>query len=611
MHTLKICYRRYVKKKHALTQEENSRIEHLMRVLQDALIRKDTKTCKELAGTLERTVEQLAPKGALEKGVGLILGLGLALCFAVLIRLVWFELYEIPTGSMRPTLKEQDRLTVSKTTFGINIPLSTGHLYFSPDLVERNGIFVFTGEKMDIRDVDTKYFYLFPGKKQYIKRLMGKPGDMLYFYGGLLYGIDKDGNDISSQLQIPRLDLIEHVPFLQFEGKVSTPSFPVNGVYSPVVLRQMNEPLASMSVSGFDRATGKMFSSRAKDSKDISYGELWGINNFGMARILSSEEATQFFGKAGPDSASTATLYMEIRHHPSLENLRVRKDGRGRTRPVLSLSTSFIPIDAEHARKLFENLYTVRFKVKNGVACSYGQGKPALENPFLPTLSNVPDGTYEFYYGKAYKISFQGIALELEKTHPLYEFSEERLKLFYNLGMEFDTRFSPRDRYTPYFPLRYVYFRNGSFYALGAPIFSARDPVLIDFVAKEKELAAAPAQSPYLPFIDAGAPLLPDGSLDMSFIRKYGLTVPEKMYLALGDNHAVSADSREFGFVPQDNLRGTPDFVFWPPGSRFGHPNQPPYPFFNLPRSLIWALAGISICGGLYLQRRRNTIPKL
>ena len=67
-------------------------------------------------------------------------------------------------------------------------------------------LLVFTGENMDIRDVDTMYFYIFPGKKQYVKRLMGKPGDLLYFYGGEIYGIDGDGKDITSELQIEQLD---------------------------------------------------------------------------------------------------------------------------------------------------------------------------------------------------------------------------------------------------------------------------------------------------------------------------------------------------------------------------------------------------------------------
>ncbi|MBS0626787.1 MAG: hypothetical protein JSS09_01075 [Verrucomicrobia bacterium] len=197
----------------------------------------------------------------------------------------------------------------------------------------------------------------------------------------------------------------------------------------------------------------------------------------------------------------------------------------------------------------------------------------------------------------------------MEKDHPLYDFSAERVQLFYNLGMEFDTRFSPENNYTPYFPMRYVYFRDQALYALGAPLLTQNDPTLIVFEANEKERQAT--NQSYLPFIDQGPPIHADGTLNIPFIQKVGLTIPEKTYLALGDNHAVSADSRDFGSVPQDNLRGAPDFIFWPAGSRFGHPNQPPYPFINLPRSIIWILAATSIGSAIYLQRKRNKLPLL
>ena len=614
-HILKCSFHRYTKKKNTLNEEQRSAIEYHLKALQTALNQKDTKAAKEQATILEKLIESLLPKSPFEKIRNTVLGLGIALCFAVLIRLLWFELYEIPTGSMRPTLKEKDHLVVSKTTFGINIPFSTGHLYFSPDLVERNGIFVFTGENMDIKDVDTRYFYLFPGKKQYIKRLMGKPGDTLYFYGGLLYGIDKEGKDISKELQPARLDLIEHIPFLQFEGTVTTPTYPTNGIYTPVILRQMNEPIAKLSVAGFHQTSGQVLPTPLTpdiaSNKSIQYGDLWGMNNFGMARLLTKKQVAEQAPSALA-SLADGVLYMEIKHHPSLQNLKVSKDDRGRMRPLLDLSTSIIPLTEDHLKMLFSNLYTVRFLVKEGRAYSYGRPESVLQSPYLPKLPGVPDGTYEFYYGKAYKISFQGLAFELEKNHPLYDFSSEKVQLFYNLGMEFDTRFSPENRYTPYFPLRYAYFRNESFYAMGAPLLTPSDPTLIDFTAKEKaKQAASLPEHPYLPFIDMGSPMSLDGTLNIPFIQKFGLTVPEKMYLALGDNHAVSADSRVFGFVPEDNLRGAPDFLFWPFGSRFGHPNQPPYPFINFPRSLIWILAAASIGGALYWQRKKNKIPLL
>jgi signal peptidase I len=612
-HLLRHNFRLYKNKKKKLSEQEVLSVEFQLRNLQEAILRKNAPSAKEESKKLEKISHKLLKKNPLEKSIHFIIGLAIALCLAILIRQAWFEPYEIPTGSMRPTLKEKDRLFVSKTAFGINIPLSTDHLYFSQDLVKRNGIVTFTGENMDIPNVDTKYFYIFPGKKQYIKRMIGKPGDTLYFYGGLIYGIDKEGKDISSELQLEQLERVDHIPFLQFEGKVSTLSHPVNGVYSPVILRQMNEPIAKLSVSDFNQITGEMLSIPIDKRPSFiqHYSDLWGIKNFAMARLLTKEQMIAFTQES-PEGLADTPLYMEIKHHPSLEGLKIRRDARGRMRPSLDLSTSVIPLTESHLKTLFSSLYTVRFVVKQESAYSYGQPESALENPFLPKLAGVPDGVYEFYHGIAYKISFQGLSFPLEPSHPLYQFSPERVQLFYNLGMTFDIRFAPQNRYTPFLPPRYVYFRNGSLYAMGFPLFGTQDPTLMQFLEKEKERQKnSSQQNPYRPFIDEGAPLKENGELDVEFIQNYGLTVPENMYLVLGDNHAVSADSREFGFVPQENLRGAPSWILWPFGPRFGRPNQPPYPFFNFPSVVVWTVAALSIGGALYWQKRRNKLPLL
>ncbi|NDD58215.1 MAG: signal peptidase I [Chlamydiae bacterium] len=612
---LRSTYYSFQKIKHKLSPIEQEQIESLLLRLQEAIQSRHRSEASDLSKEAEKLSERFLKKTGLEKIKDALITITLALCAAILIRQTWFELYEIPTGSMRPTLKEKDRLYVSKTSFGLNIPLTTDHVLFDPELAQRSGIFVFTGENMDIKDVDTKYFYIFPGKKQYIKRLMAKPGDTIYFYGGKIYGVDVSGNDISSSMQISSLEKIEHIPFISFEGKISLASQIYGGIYTPVTFYQMNEPVAKLSCSNYNQIESQLYNPCAAPfpCKPIpkDYYDLWGFKNFGMARILTREDLSLGSEQVNEETPNY-NYFLEIRHHPSVLSAKLGRDERGRLRPILGLSQSTIPLSEDHLKKIFNNLYTARFIVKNGFAYRYGSSPHQIgKGSFLPRLSGVPDGIYEFYYGRAYQIGWQGISKELPQSHPLCIFSPERTQLLYNLGIEFDTRFSPQMRFN-IMPSRYAYFRDGDLYLMGSAIFNQKDSELISFVEEEKKKQQTQnLQYPYLPFLDNGAPILANGSIDKNFIMKYGLTIPEQHYLALGDNHAMSADSRDFGFVPQDNLRGAPDLIFWPFGPRWGYPNQPMYPFINLPRSVVWVLvAGASFSYYLYY-RRRNKLPLL
>jgi signal peptidase I len=97
-----------------------------------------------------------------------------------------------------------------------------------------------------------------------------------------------------------------------------------------------------------------------------------------------------------------------------------------------------------------------------------------------------------------------------------------------------------------------------------------------------------------------------DGTLNIDFIKAFGLRVPDNGVVALGDNYAMSADSRDFGFVPIENLRGAPSFIFWPPSSRLGPLPQPAYPWITLPNLIVWIAAAIILILALLWYRRRN-----
>ena len=101
-----------------------------------------------------------------------------AILIAIFIRTVWFEPFKIPSGSMYPTLYVGDYLFVSKYTYGYSkhslpwsIPLCEGRIWSS--LPKRGDVVVFK--------------YPRDNKTDYIKRIIGLPGDKIMLKNGRLY----------------------------------------------------------------------------------------------------------------------------------------------------------------------------------------------------------------------------------------------------------------------------------------------------------------------------------------------------------------------------------------------------------------------------------------
>lgn len=101
-----------------------------------------------------------------------------ALLLALVIRTVLFQPFSIPSGSMRPTLLEGDYLFVSKYAYGF----SRYSLPFGPNL--------FSGRiwSAEPKRGDVVVFKL-PSDPSidYIKRVIGLPGDRVQMRGGVLY----------------------------------------------------------------------------------------------------------------------------------------------------------------------------------------------------------------------------------------------------------------------------------------------------------------------------------------------------------------------------------------------------------------------------------------
>lgn len=599
---MKWVYSWYKRKGHKLPESQLNHLEKNMVDLDQALLNKDKMQASQKAKLLENFAKENCKKSFFEYGWELIVALTVALVIATLVRQMWFEPYEIPTGSMRPTFREQDHLTVTKTAFGLNYPLETKHLYFDPTLVQRSSVLIFSGDGLPLPEVDTTYFGIFPYKKRYIKRAIGKPGDSVYFYGGRLYGVDKDGNDLVELRETPWMKNLEYIPFLSFEG------VPVKGgaAYT-TLLRHMHQPYGKLIETSHGRYEAEVYDGKtwvkdqpmaqAKSHSTIqTYSDIFGMRNYAEARLLTKEQLSQLTEyKDIPEGV----LYLQLHHTPSLSYPKPVDD-----RGYISVTgyNAIIPLQQSHLDALMDHMYTSRFVVKDGKASQYSLNHYSTRHD-LPDMAGVPDGTYEFYFGKASKIHWGGIATAVSDDNPLYNHDPKNIQKLYNMGIDWSTQLSP-GKYNR-FPNRYAYFRDGDLYLLGYPILKKDDPTLITFNEnEEKKQAEATAKAPYVAFKDYGPPLK-EGKIDADFIRTFGVKVPEGQYMVLGDNHAMSSDSRIFGFVPQNNLQGAPVWIIWPPGDRLGAPPQQPYPFMNIPRAIIWSIAGL-IGAIWYIYHRRK-----
>lgn len=101
-----------------------------------------------------------------------------AVVIAMLVRTFAYEPFNIPSGSMKPTLLIGDYLFVSKTSYGFSrhslpfsLPLIPGRILY--DEPKQGDVFVFK--------VPTD------NKTDYIKRLVGLPGDTVQVINGILH----------------------------------------------------------------------------------------------------------------------------------------------------------------------------------------------------------------------------------------------------------------------------------------------------------------------------------------------------------------------------------------------------------------------------------------
>jgi signal peptidase I len=138
----------------------------------EALAGDDLERVRRAITALDETVEEnlaFARKSTLREYSESI---GVAVAIALLLRAFVVEAFQIPSGSMIPTLEVGDHIFVSKFSYGLTIPFTNTKIAQLGD-PKRGDIIVFK--------------YPLDQSTDYIKRVVGLPGDALEMRDGELY----------------------------------------------------------------------------------------------------------------------------------------------------------------------------------------------------------------------------------------------------------------------------------------------------------------------------------------------------------------------------------------------------------------------------------------
>ncbi len=163
---------RMLKRAGALEDSARKQIDAQQRALRGALEAADLPSIERSAKSLDELAHRHLSQYRKSSFREYFESIGFAILVALTLRAFVVEAFKIPSGSMIPTLQIKDQIFVNKYVYGLRVPF-TFIKFFEWNEPRRGEVIVF--------------IYPEDHQKDYIKRVVGVPGDAVQIKAGLLY----------------------------------------------------------------------------------------------------------------------------------------------------------------------------------------------------------------------------------------------------------------------------------------------------------------------------------------------------------------------------------------------------------------------------------------
>lgn len=175
------------------------------------------------------------------------------IAFVLILRSFIYEPFQIPSGSMMPTLLDGDFILVNKFNYGLRDPILR-HKFYENDLPERGDVAVFK--------------YPLDPRIDYIKRIVGLPGDRIIYRNKSLYiqPACKASDDVCPEMKKVITEFVNKGEYTQNGYDLYRHTSNMQNKTHDILID--NQTNASLQASNFCRHAGELLCQQAGTARD-------------------------------------------------------------------------------------------------------------------------------------------------------------------------------------------------------------------------------------------------------------------------------------------------------------------------------------------------------